>query len=107
MLKEMVWHLTHRTLLGNPKTTPFDYYLRMSEAIAPSLTIKLVPIRVETGSDIERAIGWFVQTPNGGLFLLPDPTLGTHRDLVVALAARHRLPAVYTGRHYVTAGGLM
>src|SRR5207253_6502471 len=44
---------------------------------------------------------------NGGLFLPPDSTIGLHRDIVIALAARHRLPAVYTGRHYVAAGGLM
>ena len=49
----------------------------------------------------------FAQVPNGGLVVPPDGTLNAHRDLIVALAARYRLPAVYPYRHFVAAGGLM
>ena len=73
----------------------------------PSLAIEVVPSPVETAADIERAIGAFAREPNGGLLLPPDTTTILNRDLVIALAARHRLPAVYPIRFFVTAGGLM
>jgi putative ABC transport system substrate-binding protein len=67
-----------------------------------------VPSPVETAADIERAIESFARVPNGGLLLPPDTTIaGFHRDLTIALAARHRLPAVYTDRVFVVGGGLM
>ena len=74
---------------------------------APSLAIELVPSPVETAADIERAIESFARVPNGGLVLPPDTTTIVHRDLIIALAARHRLPAVYAFRFFVAAGGLM
>ena len=58
------------------------------------------------GADIERAISEFAGKPNGGLILPPDATL-THRKLIVALAAKHALPAVYPFREFVKAGGLL
>ena len=75
--------------------------------VAPSLGIEAVPLQVADAPDIEHAIGAFAQTPSGGLAFLPDGTTIANRDLVVALAARHRLPAVYPFRFFVTAGGLM
>jgi ABC-type uncharacterized transport system substrate-binding protein len=108
MLKEIAPQLTRVALVGNPKTTAFDYFRRSAEATAPSLAIELVPTPVEnTAADIERAIESFASAPNGGLLLLPDPTTTGHRDLVVVLAARHRLPAVYPFRFFIAAGGLM
>jgi putative ABC transport system substrate-binding protein len=58
-------------------------------------------------ADIERVFDTFARVSDGGLLLPPDITTLTHRDLIVALAARHRLPAVYSFRVFVTAGGLM
>jgi putative tryptophan/tyrosine transport system substrate-binding protein len=58
-------------------------------------------------ADIERSIESFASVPNSGLILLPDSTLIVHRDRIVALAARHRLPAVYPDRQFVAAGGLI
>ena len=107
MLKEIAPRLTRVALMANPKTTPYDYFLRAAEAAAPSLAIELVPSRVETAADIERAIESFARVPNGGLVLPPDATAPSHRDLIIALAARHRLPAVYSFRFFVAAGGLM
>jgi len=107
MLKEIAPPLARAAFMANPKTTPYDYFLRAAEAAAPSLAIELVPSRVETAADIERAIESFARLPNGGLVLPPDYTTVVHRDLIIALAARHRLPAVYAGRYFVAAGGLM
>jgi putative ABC transport system substrate-binding protein len=107
MLKEIAPPLARALFMANPKITPYDYFLRAAEAAAPSLAIELVPSRVETEAAIERAIESFARLPNGGLVLPPDLTTPVRRDLIIALAARHRLPAVYSYRGFVEAGGLM
>jgi putative ABC transport system substrate-binding protein len=107
MLKEIEPRLTRTALVGNPKTTDFDYFLRASKAVAPSLAIDILPLGVENAADIEHAIGSFARVPNGGLMLPPDGTTILHRNLIIALAARHRLPAVYALSFFVAAGGLM
>jgi putative ABC transport system substrate-binding protein len=107
MLKEIAPQLTRVALVANPKTTPYDYFLRAATAIAPSQAIELVASRVGNAADIERVIVDFARVPNGGLVLVPDQTTIVHRNLVIELAARHRLPAVYTASYFVAAGGLM
>jgi putative ABC transport system substrate-binding protein len=107
MLKEIAPRLARAALVANPKTTAYDYFLRTAKTAAASLTIELVPNPVETTADIERAIASVARAPNGGMFLPPDTTTILHRDLIIALAARHRLPAVYPFRVFVAAGGLM
>jgi putative ABC transport system substrate-binding protein len=107
MLKEIAPSITSGALMGNPYDGDFDYFMQAAEALAPSLAIDIVPIRVESAADIERAVTAFARVPNRGLVLPPDGTTIQHRDLIVALAARHRLPAVYAFRFFVTAGGLM
>jgi len=109
MLKEIAPRLARAALVGNPKVmlTGYDYFLRAAEATAPSFAIELVSSHVENAADIERAIESFARVPNGSLILPPDSTTNVHRDLVIGLAARHRLPAIYTARLFVTAGGLM
>jgi putative ABC transport system substrate-binding protein len=62
---------------------------------------------IENPADIEYAIGSFARSPNGGLLVLPDSTTNFYHDHIVTLAARHRLPAVYSARFFVAAGGLM
>jgi putative tryptophan/tyrosine transport system substrate-binding protein len=107
MLKEISPRLVRAALVANPKTTPFPYFQRAALALAPSLAIEVVASPVQDASDIERAIESFARVPNGGLVLPPDGTTGAHRDLIVGLAARHRLPAVYSMRIFVEDGGLM
>jgi putative ABC transport system substrate-binding protein len=108
MLKEIAPRLTRAALIGNPKTTPFNYFQRAAEAAAPSLAIELVPTTVENSeADIKRAIESFAAAPNGGLVVQPDTTTVVRRDLIVALAAQNRLPAVYPFRLFVDGGGLM
>jgi putative tryptophan/tyrosine transport system substrate-binding protein len=107
MLKEIAPNLARAAFVGNPKTGAHDYFLRAAEALAPPLAIELMPSRVETAADIEHAIESIARVPNGGLVLPPDGTTIVHRNLILALAARHRLPAVYALRFFVAAGGLM
>src|SRR6516225_1759478 len=108
MLKEIAPRLVRAALVANPKTATFyDSYVQAAEAAAPSLGIEPVPTLVENATDIERAIASFASAPNGGLVLIPDVTTTVHRNLIIALAARHRVPAVHFSRIFVTAGGLM
>ena len=106
MLKEISPRLTRVAMIGNPKTgTPV--YRRAAETIAPSLGIEIVHAPIETAADIEHAIESFARVPNGSLLVAPDLTAVLHRDLIIALALRYRLPAVYQARFWVAAGGLM
>jgi len=96
-------------LLGNPKTAVYyDYLVHAAEAAAPSLGLELLLSRIENdAADIERIITTVASVPTGGLVVLPDSTNNINRDLIITLAARNRLPAVYNNRFFVTAGGLM
>jgi putative ABC transport system substrate-binding protein len=107
MLKEIAPRLVRVAFVANPKTAPYDYFLRAAQAAAPSLAIELVSSPVENAADIERTIEFFARVPKGGLFLPPDVTTTPDRELIIALAARHRLPAVYGSRAFVAGGGLM
>jgi ABC-type uncharacterized transport system substrate-binding protein len=108
MLKEISPRLARVALVANPKGFTYDYFVRSSKAIAPTLGMKVDPAPVENDvANIEQRIEAFARVPNGGLFLPPDTTTDQHRNLVIALAARHRLPAVYAFRHAAEAGGLM
>jgi putative tryptophan/tyrosine transport system substrate-binding protein len=109
MLKEIAPRLARAAFVVNPKTAPYYvYHLRAAEAAASSLGIELVlsPIG-NTATEIEGAIESFARVPNGGLVLLPDTNSNLHRDLIIALAARYRLPAVYSDCFFVAVGGLM
>jgi putative ABC transport system substrate-binding protein len=107
MLKEIVPGLARVALMANPKTTPYDYFLRAAEAAAPSLAIEIVPSRTETAADIDRNVEAVARTPNSGIVFLPDGTSFLYRDVVIAAVARFRVPAVYAIRAMVEAGGLM
>jgi ABC-type uncharacterized transport system substrate-binding protein len=108
MLKEIAPQLARVALVANPKTaTYYDSYLRPAAAVAPSLAIEVVFSPIGSAADIERTIESFARVPNGGLVVLPDIAMGVHQDLIVALAAKYRLPTVYAIREYVAAGGLM
>jgi putative ABC transport system substrate-binding protein len=107
MLKEIVPGLARAALVANPKVTAYDYFLRAAEVMASSLAIELVPSPVENVADIEHAIKSIARVPNGGLVLPPDASTISQRQVIVALADRHRLPAVYALRAFVVAGGLM
>jgi len=107
MLKEIAPQLRRAGFMANPKTTPFDYWLPEAEAAARSLAIELLPSRVESPADVERAIESLASGPNGGLVLPPDTFLTSAFDLIVALTTRYRLPTVSSASQFVRAGGLM
>jgi putative ABC transport system substrate-binding protein len=107
MLKEIAPTVMRAALVGDPKSPVYNYFVRTGQAAGRSLAIELVPTPVENAADIERSIESFAGTPNGGLLLPPDITTITHRDLILALAEKHRLPAVYPFRLFVANGGLI
>jgi putative ABC transport system substrate-binding protein len=77
------------------------------QTAAPSVGVEVSPINVRAAGEIEHGVTAFARSPNGGLIVTGGPLMVAHRDLMVALAARHRLPAVYTVRFFVTGGGLI
>ena len=97
MLKEIAPQTARVALLGNPKTAVYyDYLLHAAEAAAPSLGIEVVPSRIENdAADIERAIAAVASMPNSAMVVLPESTTSVNSDLIITLAARNRLPAVY------------
>jgi putative ABC transport system substrate-binding protein len=109
LLKEIAPRVKRVAFIFDPKLAPGggSYYTRLIEAAAPSFAVTPTIAPVHGAADIERAIGEFVREPNGGLVVLPDASTLVNRKLVVALADRHRLPAIYAFRIIVTEGGLM
>jgi putative ABC transport system substrate-binding protein len=106
LLKEVAPNLSRAALIADARRTPYQYFVRSANAVAGSLSIELAAAPVSSATDIERVTESFAREPNGGLVVLPGTPI-EYRDLVIALAARHRLPAVYPFRFYVDAGGLM
>ena len=109
MLKQIAPKTTHVGLLGNPKTAAYyDYLLGETTVAASSLGIELIASRIDNdASDIERVIKIIADAPYGSMVVVPDSTTDNNRDLIISLAARNRLPAVYPYRFFVNAGGLM
>ena len=109
MLKEIAPQTTRVALLGNPKTAVyFDYLLNAAKAAAPSLGIEPIPAQIENDPlDIERVVDAIGSMSNSAMVILPESTTTTNGDLIIALAARNHVPAVYTFKHMVHAGGLM
>jgi putative ABC transport system substrate-binding protein len=107
MLKEVAPRLARVLFVGDPKFSTYAYYLRAAETAASMLGLALVPARSESVSAIEHSIESFARTPNGALVVAPDLTTAAHGRLIISLAARHRLPAVYAFGYLVAAGGLM
>jgi putative ABC transport system substrate-binding protein len=77
------------------------------QAVAPSLRMEVTPVNMRDAGEIERVVTAFARTPNGGLIVTAGGSAVLHRDLIVALAARHKMPAVYFERFFVAAGGLV
>ena len=77
------------------------------QAAAPSINMALTPIDVRDVGELERAVAEFARSPNGGLIVTGSPAAAARRALIIALADRYRLPAVYVQAYYVLSGGLM
>jgi putative tryptophan/tyrosine transport system substrate-binding protein len=106
LLKEMAPRVSRVAVVYDPANPGGSLYLREIETAAPSFGVQLSPSSVRAAAEIERAISTFAGQPNGGLIVVPAPTTNSYRGLIIALAARYRLPAVYPYRFYVTDGGL-
>jgi putative ABC transport system substrate-binding protein len=107
LLKQIAPGVTRAAVLRDPAIASGIGQFGAVQAVAPSLGVELSPIDVRDAPEIERAVGAFAGIPNGGLVVTGSPSSTIHRDLIIALAARHKLPAVYWERFYVAAGGLI
>jgi len=105
-LKEIAPRVTRVGLIYNPQTHTGQYFQSI-EIAAQSLSVELVRLAFDNAADIEPGIDELARGPNVGLLVLSDPSTALHRELIAALAARHRLPAVYPFRQFVTSGGLI
>jgi putative tryptophan/tyrosine transport system substrate-binding protein len=89
---------------ANPSWTA---YLRAIEASAPNFGVQLTPVGARNAAELEHEIGVFAKTANGALVVLPSALTVQHRDLIISLAARHHLPAIYPYNFFASSGGLM
>jgi putative ABC transport system substrate-binding protein len=107
LLKEIAPRVTRAAVLRDPTIASGIGQFGAVQAVAPSLGVELSPVDVRDAPEIERAVTAFARSGNGGLIVTASPLANAHRDLIITLAARHKLPAVYGGRQYVTGGGLL
>src|SRR5262249_9229583 len=107
LLKEIAPGVTRAAVVRESATATGPGQFAVIPAAAPSLGVELRVVDTRDAGEIERVITAFAQSANGGLVVTGSPGALFHRGLIVALAARHRLPAVYSARYYVTDGGLI
>ena len=107
LLKQIVPGVTRVAVLRDPTIAALIGAFAAVQGVAPSLGVNLTPIDVRDAAEIERAIVAFARGPNDGMVVLGGPSATVHRQWIAALAARHKLPAVYPFRYFVTAGGLV
>jgi putative ABC transport system substrate-binding protein len=107
LLKQIAPQVTRAAVLRDAAQVSGGGQLGALQAVAPSFGVELRPIDVHDTGGIERTIAAFARQPNGGLVVTASALVQIHRDVIIALAARHRLPAVYPYRLFVTGGGLI
>jgi putative ABC transport system substrate-binding protein len=107
LLREITPGVTRVAVLRDAAITAGIGQFGALQAVAPSLGVEVNPVSVRDAAEIARAVAAFARSPNGGLILTASGFATSHRGLIVTLAARHKLPAVYFERSYVAAGGLI
>jgi ABC-type uncharacterized transport system substrate-binding protein len=107
LVKEIAPRVTRAAILRDPAIAAGPGQFAAIQAVAASLGVELRPVDVRDAGEIERAITVFAQSPNSGLVVTGSAGALFHRGLIVALAARHRLPAIYPARYWATDGGLI
>jgi putative ABC transport system substrate-binding protein len=107
LLKEIAPALTRVAVLRNAATPSGPGQFAAIQAVAPSLRVEVNPVNVRDAGEIERAVAAFARVPNGGLIVTPGPSAQRHRELIITLAAQHKLPTVYHNRYFVADGGLV
>jgi putative tryptophan/tyrosine transport system substrate-binding protein len=106
LLKQIVPSVTRAAIVRDPAITAGIGQWGAIQSVAPSLSIDVIPINMLNAGEIEQAVGIFARSSNGGLIVTGSGLAVANRELLVTLAARHKLPAVYYERLFVTAGGL-
>jgi len=106
LLKQVAPGVTQAAVLRDSSSAGVGQFA-VIQAVAPSLGLEVSAINVSDAREIDRAVTAFAREPNGGLIVTAGPLTVVHRDLIVTLAARHKLPAIYFDRTPVAGGGLM
>jgi len=107
LLKEIAPGVTRAAILRDTSIAAGIGQFAIIQSVAPSIGVDVTPIDVRDAAEIERAVTAFAQSANGGLILTASPLSAVHRDLIINLATRYKLPAVYLTRVYVASGGLI
>ena len=107
LLKEIAPGVTRAAVLRDAAQGFAVSMFAAIQAVAPSLGVEVVPLNIRDTGGIEQSVETFARSPHGGLIPAPSGAVVRYRDLIVTLAARHKLPAVYWDRFFVAAGGLM
>jgi putative ABC transport system substrate-binding protein len=107
LLKQNAPSVTRVVVLRDPTLGTGTGLFAGIQAVAPSLRVEVTPTNMREAGEVERAVAAFASIPNGGLIVVTSTFSSRHRELIVTLAARHRLPAVYYERSFVDAGGLI
>ena len=107
LIKQIAPGVTRAAVLRDPAITGGIGQWGAIQTAAPLLGLEVVPLNVRDAAEIERTVTAFAGSPNGGLIVTASGLASIHRNLIVALAAHHKLPAIYFERFFVTAGGLI
>jgi putative ABC transport system substrate-binding protein len=107
LLKQIAPDVTRAAVLRDASITAGIGQFAIIQSVAPSVGVEVSPINISDATEIERGVSEFAREPNGGLIVTGSALAVTHRELIAALAAQHKLPAVYSTRDYVTSGGLI
>ena len=107
LLKQIAPAVTRMAALRDTTEGSGTSQFAVIQAMAPSLRVEISPLNMRDAGEIERAVELFARAPNGGLIVTAGAAAQVHRDLVIALAARHKLPAAYYERSFAAAGGLI
>ena len=107
LLKQIAPRLTRAAVLRDPAAASGTGQFGAVQIVAPSFGVELIPVDVRDAGEIERAVAAFASGSDGGLIVTASAGGTAHRELIATVAARHKLPAVYPSRHYITAGGLI
>jgi putative tryptophan/tyrosine transport system substrate-binding protein len=107
LLKEIAPGVTRVAVLRDATQAFAMSLFAAMQAVAPSLGVEVIPVNMRNAGEIEQSVETFARSPNGGLIPVGSAAAVRHRELILTLAARHKLPAVYWERFFVVAGGLM
>ncbi|MFO0986028.1 MAG: ABC transporter substrate-binding protein [Alphaproteobacteria bacterium] len=107
LLKQIAPGVRRVAVLRDSATTSGPAQFGVMQAVAPSLGVEVIPVDTRDAGGIERAVAALVQSPDGGLIVTAGAAATLHRDRIITLAARHKLPAIYYERYFTVAGGLI